>query len=294
MTATPAAAGLDRTENQPSAAASNRAKLRNVGVFFGSSLILGAVAFVAATPPALMPFVLVLGPAIIAVALAYREGPGTVRVLLRSMTIRPAQKRWYLVLLLPVLWASASVAVAVALGEPTNGLFNRLFPAILIVLLVVLLPAFIEELAWRGYALPRLMTVMSPLQAALVLAIPWALIHVVLFLPGQQYDFLAIWPLVVSIVSYSILLTWIYVGTGGSVLMTALVHAGLNGVAPIMAGVDAGNSWAIRNVLAAGIALAIVALGGLRRPATDTAHPSVTTTGVTAPSTPIGSKEVPS
>ncbi len=69
-----------------------------------------------------------------------------------------------------------------------------------------------------------------------------------------------------SIFSYSILLTWIFIGTGGSVLMTALFHAALNGVAPIMAGVDPDNAWVIRNVLAAGIAVALVALGGLSRP----------------------------
>ena len=49
--------------------------------------------------------------------------------------------------------------------------------------------------------------------------------------------------------------------------MTALFHAALNGVAPIMAGIDADSSWVIRNVMAAGIAIALVALGGLRRPA---------------------------
>jgi membrane protease YdiL (CAAX protease family) len=71
--------------------------------------------------------------------------------------------------------------------------------------------------------------------------------------------------MVLSIFSYSVLLTWIYVGTGGSLLMTALVHGLLNGVAPIMGGVDNEASWAIRNILAAAIAVAIVVLGGFRR-----------------------------
>jgi membrane protease YdiL (CAAX protease family) len=201
----------------------------------------------------------------IALALAWREGHGAVRRLARSLTIRPADRRWYVVLAVPVIWALATVTVAVGMGEPTAGLFDTLFPAVLIVPLVVLVPAFTEELAWRGFALPRLLAAMSPLTAALVLAIPWALMHVVLFLPGQWYGDLALWPMVVSILSYSILLTWIYIGTGGSVLMTALFHAGLNGMAPIMAGLDADSSWVIRNVLAAVIAVGVVALGGLRR-----------------------------
>jgi uncharacterized protein len=247
------------------AGAASQAHLVGVGVVIALSLTVGAVAYIANTPAALMPFILACVPTLIAIALAWREGAA--RRLFHSLTVRPRRASWYLVLLIPIGWSTSTVAVAVALGEPTAGLFDRVFPAILIVPLVVLLPAFIEELAWRGYVLPRLLTIMGPLQAALVLAVPWTLIHVILFLPGQQYDFLAIWPLVLSIVSYSVLLTWIYVGTGGSVLMTGLVHALLNGVAPVMAGVDADASWAIRNILAAAIAVALVAFGAFRRSA---------------------------
>jgi CAAX protease family protein len=263
MTASGTAAELRPATREPfDLGVSSRTQLLGVAVFLGLSLTLAAIAFVAGTPPALMPFVLVVGPTIIAIAVAWREGRGAVRRMLRSLTIRPDRGRWYLVLLIPVIWALATVGIAVILGQPTAGLFDKLVPAILIVPLVVLLPAFMEELAWRGFVLPRLMSVMSPLQAALVLAIPWTVIHVILFLPGQQYDILAIWPMVLSIFAYSILLTWVYVGTGGSVLLTALLHAGLNGVAPVMAGVDADASWAIRNILAALIAVGVIALGG--------------------------------
>ncbi|HTE64787.1 MAG TPA: CPBP family intramembrane glutamic endopeptidase, partial [Candidatus Binatia bacterium] len=139
--------------------------------------------------------------------------------------------------------------------------------------LVVLLPAFTEELAWRGFALPRLMSAMSPLRAALFIAIPWTLMHVGLQLPGQMNDQLILWPLALSIAAYSVILTWLFVRTGGSVLMTALFHAGLNAMSPVMAGVDANTQWIIRNVLAAVIAVAIVALGGFR--GTDSREPAI-------------------
>jgi membrane protease YdiL (CAAX protease family) len=245
----------------------SRQQLISVAWFVGLSLALAVGSVAAGVAPALVPFILAVGPMVIAIILAWREGQGALRHLFRSLTIRPSDHRWYLVLAIPVLWSLATVAVTVALGEPTTGLFGTLFPAVLIVPLVVLIPAFTEELAWRGFALPRLLSTMSPLQASLVLAIPWSLMHAVLFLPGQWYADLAAWPMVVSIVSYSILLTWIYIGTGGSVLMTALFHAGLNGVAPIMAGIDADTSWVVRNLIAALIAIGVVALGGLRRPA---------------------------
>ena len=214
----------------------------SVAWFVGLSLGLAVLAFAVGTPAALLPFVLAFAPAVFALGLAWREGDGALRRLVHSLTIRPADRRWYLVLAIPVLWSLGTVAVAVALGEPVEGLFATAFPAVLIVPLVVLLPAFAEELAWRGFVLPRLLTTMSPLAASLILAVPWTLIHVFLYAPGQ------------------------FNGTGGSVLMTALFHAALNGVAPIMAGVDHDNAWVIRNVLAVVIAITLVALGGLGRP----------------------------
>jgi uncharacterized protein len=264
---TNAISNVGLTKRYRSLPEAHRRDLVRVAWFVGLSLSLATAAVVVGASPALIPFVLAVGPALIALTLAWREGHGAVRRLVHSLTIRPEDRRWYLVIAIPVGWALATVAVTVALGEPVDGLFDALFPAILIIPLVVIVPAFIEELAWRGFALPRLLTSMSPLAASLLLAVPWVAMHLVLFLPGQWYADLALWPMVVSIVSYSILLTWIYVGTGGSVLMTGLFHAALNGVAPIMAGIDPDTSWAVRNLLAAGLAIAVVALGGLRRSA---------------------------
>jgi membrane protease YdiL (CAAX protease family) len=84
-------------------------------------------------------------------------------------------------------------------------------------------------------------------------------------LPGGVNEGAAVWPTVLSLFAYSVVLTWVFVGTGGSVLLSALVHTGLNGVVPIMWGVDQETSWALRAVIAALIALAVVALGGYRR-----------------------------
>ena len=163
------------------------------------------------------------------------------RGLLRQLTVRPADPIWYAVLLLSAAAFIAVDVVAVALGEPVAGLFEDLFPAIVIVPLVVLVPAFTEELAWRGFAVPRALTAMSPLRTALVLGVPWTLIHIGLFLPGQMNAGAAYWS------------------------MAALVHALFNGLVPISGGVEPGLAWAIRGVVWPVIAIAIVALGGFRR-----------------------------
>ena len=231
--------------------------------------VAAASAFASGTMQALVPFALAFLPAVIAIALAWREGHGALRRLLHSLTIRPHDRRWYLTLLLPVVWALAVIGIAIVFGQPATGLFDSLTPTALIVPLVVFLPAVAEELAWRGFAVPRVMVVMSPLRAALVLGIPWALIHVVLQLPGGMNESTAVLPGFVALMSYSVILTWVYLGTGGSVLMTALVHTGLNGVVPLMSGLDPDLAWDVRAIVAALIAVAIVGLGGFRR-STDT------------------------
>jgi membrane protease YdiL (CAAX protease family) len=262
---TVATAPPDRTNPATASLATRPGGLGGVTVFAGLSVALAAVATLTPVSPALVPFLLAFGPTVFALILAWREGGGAVRRLLRTAITRPNRRAWYAVLALPVAWALATVTVAIAVGEPTGGLFDKVFPAILIIPLVVLLPAFGEEIAWRGYAATRLLPSMSPLAAALVLGVPWAAIHVFIQLPGQMNAGLEVWPTIVSLIGYSVILTWIYVGSGGSVLLTALVHAGLNGMSPLMAGIETDRAWVIRALVVAGIATVVVATAAMNR-----------------------------
>jgi CAAX protease family protein len=171
---------------------------------------------------------------------------------------------WYLVHLIPLGAFLAVDVVAIALGEPAAGLFDKVFPAVLIVPLVVLVPAFAEEIGWRGYALPRTLTAVSPLRAAIVLGIPWMLIHMPLYLQGQMNAGSSVWSMVTQVISFSVVLTWIYVGTGGSLLMTGLFHTLLNGLVPLTSGIDPLVAWDIRGIVFPVVAILVVALGGFR------------------------------
>ena len=157
----------------PTTAASRTGGLATVLVFAGLSLALAAAATLGGVPPALVPFVLAIGPLVFALVFAWREGDGAVRRLLATATKRPNRRAWYALVVLPLAWALAVVGVAIALGDPSPGVFDKVFPAIVIVPLIVLIPAFAEEIAWRGYAVTRLLPSMSPLAAALFLGIPW-------------------------------------------------------------------------------------------------------------------------
>jgi membrane protease YdiL (CAAX protease family) len=82
-----------------------------------------------------------------------------------------------------------------------------------------------EEYGWRGYALPRLQRVMSPLAASVLIGVVWALWHVpTFFMPGVGMSMLAIF--LCMMIAGSIIYTWLFNASGGSMLLIALAHLG--------------------------------------------------------------------
>ena len=266
MTAKPEALRPAGSQDLATVSPDRRRGLVSVSVFVGICLLLAAIAFLPAMPTELAPFMLALGPLVIVVAIASWEGNGALGRLWRMLTKIPDNVLWFLVVAVPVAWALTVVIVAIFAGAPVEGILDGVGLSSLLLLLVVLIPAFAEELAWRGFAVPRLLPFMSPLAAALVLAVPWTIVHLPLTLvPGGINEGLAVFPSVLALFGYSVILTWIFVGSGGSVLLTALVHAGLNGVVPIFQNLDAEQSWLLRGIVAAVFAILVVLFGDVRR-----------------------------
>jgi uncharacterized protein len=85
-----------------------------------------------------------------------------------------------------------------------------------------------EEVGWRGFALPHLQSRWDARTAALILGLLWAGWHLPAFFFRDTYQ--AMGPLgfpifVISLLCASIILTWLYNGTHGSLLMVILFHA---------------------------------------------------------------------
>ena len=84
-----------------------------------------------------------------------------------------------------------------------------------------------EEIGWRGYALPRLQATKSALFSSLLIGALWGLWHLTggrQSMRGLQIVNFTSWVLLDSI-----LITWVYNSTHGSLLMTWLFHAAHNG-----------------------------------------------------------------
>jgi len=87
---------------------------------------------------------------------------------------------------------------------------------------------FGEEMGWRGYALPHLQAKMQPIYATLLLTAFWALWHLPLFLYRPGYatmDVAGVIGWVFSLLTGSILLTWLFNGSKGSILICATFHS---------------------------------------------------------------------
>jgi membrane protease YdiL (CAAX protease family) len=86
-----------------------------------------------------------------------------------------------------------------------------------------------EELAWRGFALPRLLTRYNALMASVVLGVIWALWHLpLLWTDGNGMFHLPVWLLLLDLTAKSILFTWVFLHTRGSVLIAMLFHGATN------------------------------------------------------------------
>ncbi len=97
-----------------------------------------------------------------------------------------------------------------------------------------------EETGWRGYLLPRLLDRSGPLRASLALGLVWALWHLPLWaMPGNFHAAIPMPLFAAQILAVSILYTWLWLKSGGSLVVVHVFHAASNttlGVLPLIPG----------------------------------------------------------
>lgn len=97
-------------------------------------------------------------------------------------------------------WSSFALLFAVRLVNPMDGPIG-------------------EEPAWRGYAVPQLQARRSPLQSAVVLGLVVSLWHLpIVVMESGSYFYLA------NSFAITLVYVWLFNRTGGSVLLTVLMH----------------------------------------------------------------------
>ncbi|MDY6958566.1 MAG: CPBP family intramembrane glutamic endopeptidase [Halobacteriota archaeon] len=86
-----------------------------------------------------------------------------------------------------------------------------------------------EEFGWRGYALDRLQARFNALKASVILGLMWGLWHFpYMFTQGEEVVYQNLWGFLLSSILITILFTWLYNNTGGSILVALLFHTSFN------------------------------------------------------------------
>ncbi len=175
---------------------------------------------------------IVYTPGIVAVVLVVRHyGIRGLGRFLRRLTLWRMSVTWWLLLLIGVPAVSyAGAAVLGTLGDPfpfTS--FYALLPALATTLFI----GPIEELGWRGIALPLLQRRLAPLWSSLILGVVVGVWHIPsFFMSGNKQSGWALGPFFLGIVAVSVILTAMFNASRGSLLVAFVFHALLNGPWP--------------------------------------------------------------
>lgn len=87
-----------------------------------------------------------------------------------------------------------------------------------------------EEIGWRGFALPHLQIKFTPLQSSIILGVIWSLWHIPVKLNFSPFSYFLSFYFIFTLICilYSIVITYFYNRLGGSILIGIAFHGLMN------------------------------------------------------------------
>jgi membrane protease YdiL (CAAX protease family) len=162
-----------------------------------------------------------------------REGIQALAARLRNWRLG---RWWIAVLIIPAITAITPLVRWMAgYTVDTDAMLGLIVPG----LGLGLTAGLMEEFGWRGFLLPHLLKRHSPLVSTLLLGLVWGgLWHGYADTFGLGDKGLAFWPLMILLgpillTAWSLIMTWVYEVTQGSLLFSILMHTGISSSALI-------------------------------------------------------------
>ena len=220
-------------------------------------------------PPGIWMLFLYLGtftPAFVALSMTARaDGRFGVRALLARLFQGHVGVRWYLFAIgfMAAVKLAAALIHRVAMGEwPAFGQESLRLMLAATVFSVLVGGQTGEEIGWRGYALPRLTARIGLTPASVLLGAIWATWHLPLFFIFPYADtYGQSFPLYfLQVTALSVVIAWLWWRTGGSLLLTMLLHSAVNNTKDIVPSAVPGatDMWALSTSRVAWITVALL------------------------------------
>ncbi len=226
-----------------------------------------------------IPLLIVMGymPTLAAVIVSWQtKGKEGVRALCKKLLIARVELGWYVfaifgiavmaviaVMLYNTFGKGPVVPILSKNAPPFSGPLQMILTIVVMYMIVGLVNG--EELAWRGFALPRLQSKYNALTSSIVLGVIWTLFHLPLFFTatGSSQAEMSFVSFLISTVSITILYTWVYNNTHGSVLLAYLFHAAANTWTQVFS-IDHANqtiNWILTGVMMLVATVVVLAAG---------------------------------
>ena len=149
----------------------------------------------------------------------------------------------------------------------TYGQINNPDPAynfIFYFILILPLSALWEEIGWRGFLLPILQEKHTPLKASIIIGFVWGLWHLPIYLAIDPYGYKTInyfLFMFIGCFALSIIATWLYNSTKGSLLICILFHNAINTSAAYFYGNLKGSEFRPLIILVVLLVVAAICIG---------------------------------
>jgi len=198
-------------------------------IWLAASALAPGYAQVAFLPGTIMPAIVALWLTRRESRQSFRELPGRVF----KWQISP----WYYVFALTFMAAiKLSSATLYRLDTGSWPAFGATPVAVMVIAVLVSTPVQAgEEIGWRGFMLQRIADRIGFAWAGLVVGVVWAAWHLPMFLMpygdmvGQSFPVFLL-----AVTALSVAMAWLYLRSGGSLLLTMIMHAAINNTTSIV------------------------------------------------------------
>lgn len=153
------------------------------------------------------------------------------KTLLKAVVKWRVTFKWYIII---IILSIALCGLSLLLFNWAYGQINKPDPAynfIFYFILILPLSALWEETGWRGFLLPILQEKNTPLKASIIIGFVWGLWHLPIYLAIDPYGDKTIYYFLFMFIgcfALSIIETWLYNSTKGSLFICILFHNAIN------------------------------------------------------------------